>query len=260
MGQELESKSVLLTGASSGIGAATAVALGEAGARLGLLARRLDRLGEVGEAAIAAGAPEVELFQCDLADLEAAQHSAMAAEQHFGGVDVLINNAGMPKRRSVQDLTMADLDLTMDVNFRAPMALTMALLPAMLKRGSGTIVNVSSVGGRLPVKNESAYCASKAAMCGFTESMAADLYGTGVEVRLILPGPIDTEIWDQPDNDDPFFKDRLNPPTLVADGIVEAIRSDLIEHYLPDLSELVAFKNSDLEGFISGMVDMAADQ
>ncbi len=260
MGQELESKSVLLTGASSGIGAATAIALGEAGARLGLLARRLGRLGEVGEAATAAGAPEVELFQCDLADLDAAQRSAKAAEQHFGGVDVLINNAGMPKRRSVQDLTMADLDLTMDVNFRAPMAMTMALLPAMLERGSGTIVNVSSLGGRLPVKNEPAYCASKAAMCGFTESMAADLYGTGVEVRLILPGAIDTEIWDQPDNDDPFFKDQMESPTLVAKGIVDAIRGDSIEHYLPDLSSVVAFKNSDLEGFISGMADMAADQ
>ena len=81
------------------------------------------------------------------------------------------------------------------------MAITLALLPRMLERRSGTIVNVSSIGGRLGIAPEAAYCASKFALAGWSESLAADLVGTGVAVRLVLPGAIDTEIWDQPDND-----------------------------------------------------------
>ena len=90
----------------------------------------------------------------------------------------------------------------MRVNFFGPMRLTLAVLPRMLARDAGMIVNVSSVGGRLGIIHEAAYCASKFALCGWSESMAVDLHGTGVAVKLIEPGPVDTEIWDQPGNDD----------------------------------------------------------
>ena len=93
----------------------------------------------------------------------------------------------------------------MAVNYFSPVAITLALLPRMLERGTGTIVNVSSLGGRLGIVNEAAYSASKFALAGWSESLAADLLGSGVSVRLVLPGAIDTEIWDQPDNDPPDY-------------------------------------------------------
>ena len=86
--------------------------------------------------------------------------------------------------------------------------MTLAVLPRMLERGTGTIVNVSSVGGRLGIFHECAYSASKFALCGWSEAMAVDLHGTGVSVKLIEPGPVDTEIWDQPDNEAPVYRVR----------------------------------------------------
>ena len=105
-------------------------------------------------------------------------------------------------------------------------------------------VNVSSLGGRLGIVHEAAYCAAKFALCGWAESMAMDLWDTGVDVRLVIPGPIDTEIWDQPGNDDPFYDGPLEPPEGVAAGIIAAIEGDTFEHYLPDLKGIAEFKTS----------------
>ena len=125
----------------------------------------------------------------------------------LGGIDVLVNNAAMPKRRRRRrELDPAEVEDVMRVNFFAPMRLTLALLPRMLARGSGMIVNVSSVGGRLGIIHETAYCASKFALCGWSEAMAVDLHGTGVSVKLIEPGPVDTEIWDQPGSEEPLYQ------------------------------------------------------
>lgn len=255
MSSELAGRSVLLTGASSGIGAATAAALAAHGTRLGLLARRIDRLLAVAERCAAEGALEVEVWQCDLADLGAAEKVALDAQEHFDGIDVLVNNAGAPMRRPVQRLGSADVERTMAVNYLAPVRLVLALLPGMIERGRGCIVNVSSLGGRLGIKGEAAYCASKFALCGFTESMAADLHGSGVDVRLVLPGAIDTEIWDRPGNDEAFYDGPLEPPELVAEAIVEAILGDRLELYVPDMKAVVEMKTSDLEGFLEGMIE-----
>jgi short-subunit dehydrogenase len=115
-------------------------------------------------------------------------------------------------------------------------------------------VNVSSLGGRLGIRQEAAYSASKFALCGWSESMAADLWGTGVEVRIVNPGPIDTEIWDQPGNAPADYDGPLEPPSLVADAIVAAIEGDVIETYVPDLRGVVEYKTADLDGFVAGMV------
>jgi len=248
---------VLLTGASSGIGEATALALAAKGTRLGLVARRADRLADVAERCAHLGAREVEAWVCDLAELDAAEVVARQAEEHFGGIDVLVNNAGIPKRRAVTELTHDDVVHTMEVNHFAPVRMTLALLPGMLARGHGCIVNVASLGGRLGIRNEAAYCASKFAMCGWTEAMLADLHGTGVDVRLVLPGPVDTEIWDRPDNDPPFYDGPLEPPSVLADAIVAAVEGDVVEHYVPDLRAVVEMKTADLEGFVAGMAAAA---
>ena len=114
---------------------------------------------------------------------------------------MVVNNAGAPMRRPASRLTMAEVERTMATNYLSPVAITLAVLPRMLLRGSGTIVNVSSLGGRLGIAAEAAYCGSKFALAGWSEALAIDLDGSGVNVKLILPGAIDTEIWDQPGND-----------------------------------------------------------
>ncbi|MBM3661584.1 MAG: SDR family NAD(P)-dependent oxidoreductase [Actinobacteria bacterium] len=255
MGLAVSGSNVLLTGASSGIGAAAAVAFGRAGARLVVTARRVDRLETVAAAARDAGASEVHVVPADLGDLSDAERLAEVTTDLLGGVDVLVNNAGIPKRRSVRDLAPEEVEETMRINFLAPVRLTMCLLPGMLERSRGSIVNVTSLGGRLGIRNEAAYSASKFALTGWSESMATDLWDSGVEVRIVLPGPIATEIWDQPANDDPFFHGPFEPPELVGDAIVEAVQGDRIEVYVPDLSAVVEMKTTDLDGFISGMAE-----
>jgi short-subunit dehydrogenase len=246
----------LVTGASSGIGAALARRLAAGGTTVALVARRADRLEEV-TADCRAGAPGSRAFAADLSDPDAAAALSRRIWDELGPLDLVVNNAGIPMRRPADRLTMAEVERVMRVNYLSPVAITLALLPRLLGRGSGTIVNVSSLGGRLGIATEAAYCASKFALAGWSEALAADLVGTGVSVRLVLPGAIDTEIWDQPDNDPPLYSGPLVPADEVAAGIVECIGSDSFEHYLPDMRAVVEMKTRDFDGFVAGMRAMA---
>ena len=246
----------LVTGASSGIGAATALQLAAAGTTVALVARRADRLEEVAEEC-RVDAPRSRAWAADLSDPEEAADLSRHIWDEFGHLDVIVNNAGIPMRRSAPRLTMDEVEKVMRVNYFSPVAITLALLPRLLDRGSGTIVNVSSLGGRMGIAGEPAYSAAKFAMAGWSESLYADLVGTGVAVRLVLPGSIDTEIWDQPDNDAPFYNGPLTPADEVAAGIVACLASDRFEHYLPDMTAVVKMKTRDFEGFVAGMRAMA---
>jgi short-subunit dehydrogenase len=245
-------KRVLITGASSGLGAALARQLAEREAVVGLVARRSDRLGEV-LADCRRTSPASAMWVADLADTAAAGELALRVADALGGIDVLINNAAIPKRRVVTALDPDEVEDVMRINFFAPMRMTLAVLPRMLARGSGLIVNVSSVGGRLGIIHETAYCASKFALCGWSEAMAVDLHGSGVAVKLIEPGPVDTEIWDQPGSEEPLYQGPKVPAAQVADDIVEALGSDRFEHYVPDMKPVVDAKNADLDAFIAGV-------
>jgi short-subunit dehydrogenase len=246
---EIAGRSVLVTGASSGIGAALAPLLAERGARVGVVARRKDRLEEILERC----GPESRMWVADLGDVDGAVRVAREADEHFGGLDVLVNNAGMPKRRHITTLTAEEVEETMRVNYLSPVRMTLALLPGMLERGRGCIVNVTSLGGRLGIKHEAAYSASKFALTGFSESMHVDLHDTPIDVRLVLPGAIDTEIWDQPDNDDPIYDGPKETPESVAEGIIAAIEGEQFEHYLPDMKAIVEMKTTDVDGFLAGV-------
>jgi short-subunit dehydrogenase len=246
----------LVTGASSGIGAATARLLAARGVTVALVARRADRLEEV-VADCRSTAPDSRSWPADLADPERAARLARSIWDEYGAIDVVINNAGVPMRRPVQRLTMEEVRRPMTVNYLSPVAITLALLPGMLERRSGVIVNVSSLGGRLGIATEAAYCASKFALAGWSESLVADLAGTGVSVRLVLPGAIDTEIWDQPDNDAPLYDGPLVPANEVAAGIVACITSPSFEHFLPDMKAVVEMKTADFDTFMAGMLAMA---
>jgi short-subunit dehydrogenase len=252
---QIKGSNILVTGASSGIGAALAPLLAEGGATVGLVARRADRLDAVLEAC-RAFAPESRRWVADLADTDRAERVALEAWEAFGHLDCLINNAGVPMRRHTAELDFDTVEWVMRVNFLAPARMTLALLPSMLERGSGMIVNVSSVAGRLGNANEAAYSASKFALCGWSEAIAVDLWDTPVDVRLVNPGPIDTEIWDLPGNDDPLYDGPKIPAREMAEGIVAAIEGDHFESYVPDMKPIVAAKDADPDTFLAGMAQM----
>lgn len=228
----IEGSRILVTGASSGIGAELAPQLAERGATVGIVARRRDRLEQVLERC-RVHAPGSRMWAADLGDLELAERVALEAWEAFGGLDALVNNAAIPMRRDVRDVTPEALARVMDVNFHSPVRMGMALLPRMLERGSGCVVNVSSMGGRLGIMHEAAYNASKFALCGWSEAMYMDLLDTGVTVKLVLPGPIETEIWDQPENLPAPFKGPFVPAADCAASIVAAIAGDGFEYYVP---------------------------
>lgn len=250
---------MLVTGASSGIGAALAKSLAARGATVGIVGRREVQLSSV-LAACRVHAPASTSWVRDLGDLEGAEALAVEAWDHFGHVDVLVNNAAMPKRRHVTRITPDEVAETMRVNFESPVRMSLALLPRMLARGRGSIVNVSSFGGRVGILDETAYCASKFALCGWTEAMAMDLWHESVDVRLILPGAVDTDIWDRPGSDPAVYDGPLEPPETVAEGIVAAIEGDGIEHYVPDMKAIAEFKTADLDGFVAGAVAFADER
>ena len=244
----------LVTGASSGIGAACARALARRGTTVVGVARRHEQLEAVLDDC-REHAPASVASACDLGDLAAARKVVADTIERFGRLDALVLNAGMPMRRRVQDLSEHQVREVMELNYLSPVSSALAAIPAMLEQRSGTIVFVSSLVGRLGNGGEAAYCASKFALCGFAEAASVDLAGTGVEVRLILPGPIDTEMWDYHDGQDPpaYDGERFSPD-LVADTVIEALSSTVVEHYVPDLRSIVEMKTADFQGFRDGMV------
>ena len=256
---DLRGATVLLTGASSGIGAAAARLLAKRGATVGLVARRRDRLEEV-LADCQENSPDSYLAVADLSDYTAAENVVRDALARWGAIDVLLNNAGAPKRRHVRDLTPDDVEATMRINFFSPMRMMLTVLPSMLERKRGMIVNVGSMAGRIGVPTESAYSASKFAISGWTEACALDLAGTGVELRLISPGAFDTEIWDLPDNEAPLYHGPLEPPEGVAADIIRAIEGDRFEIYSPDMKDIAAFKTTDIDVFLEGVAAMAREE
>lgn len=249
----------LVTGASSGIGAASARALAEGGAAaVGICARREDRLRTVRDEC-REHAPASEMFVVDLADLDGLGAFAAEVERTLGRVDLLINNAGVAKRRRMPDLALEELRGVLDLNFLAPVALTNALLPGMVERGWGRIVNVSSMGTRSAALRVGAYAASKAALELWTEGLYLDLLGTGVRAQVLVPGTTATEFSrPSPDNEEPFPPDpNAQAPEDVAAGLLRLLRSDDFEGFASDAHAATSHaKRSDPNGFLAGIVPL----
>jgi short-subunit dehydrogenase len=261
---KLDGAKILVTGASSGIGAALAPQLAERGATVGIVARRAERL-EAVVAECRAHTPDSTFWAADLGDIDRAVDVAVAAWDHFDGLDALVNNAAIGMRKTVQTLTADDIDETMRTNFLSPVRMGMALLPRWLERGDGVIVNVSSMGGRLGIVHEAAYCASKFALCGWSETMRMDLEGTGVKVKLVLPGPIETEIWDQRPGELPGLYEGpfVSAADCAADIVAAMEDDDGFEYYTPEevpggfhQKDLVIGKTQSCDDFLTAMANM----
>ncbi|HZP31463.1 MAG TPA: SDR family oxidoreductase [Acidimicrobiia bacterium] len=260
MGYSVEGKTVLVTGGSSGIGAALAEGFAERGATVGICARRADRLAEVLERC-RKHAPESRSWVVDLSQLDAVADFAATAERELGGIDVLVNNAGIPKRRDVQRLTPDVVEATMTLNYFSPVRLTLALLPGLVSRG-GRIVNISSVAARLGPPGEAAYAATKAALTAFSESMAVDLRDTDVLVHVVNPGVIDTELFHLPDNDEGFHSavDAL-PVEAIVQPIVDQLDAGTFEIYVPEwFHDIAAGKFANPQAFLDGTKEYARSQ
>jgi short-subunit dehydrogenase len=252
MGLELKGCRALVTGASSGIGAGLAEALAAQGAIVGICARRGERLTEVVERCMD-HSPESRMWVVDLADLDAVDQLSVDVLDAFGGVDLLVNNAGIPKRRHVTALNIDTITQVMHINYLSPTRLTMALLPQMLARGSGTIVNVSSIAALLSAPGEAAYDASKAALTAFSEAMAMDLWDSGVKVMVVYPGVIDTDLFSLPDNDIPNLPVQAEPVSVAVDAILGGLASGAAQVYVPEyFGDICRSKAQDVGKFLEG--------
>jgi short-subunit dehydrogenase len=251
---KIDGARIVVTGASSGIGEALAPMLALRGATVGVVARREDRLQATLDRC-REHSPDSQMWAVDLSDVDAAVRLVDEAWSAFGSVDCLINNAAVGKRKLLVDHTPEDLEYVMRTNFISPVRMNLAILPKMIERGSGTIVNVASGGGRFGIVHESAYCASKFALTGWSEVAAMDLRDSPVEVKLIQPGAIATEIWiPQPGELPGLPGAEFASPEECALGIADALEADGFEFFVPaDLKAHVDMKNADIDGWIELM-------
>jgi short-subunit dehydrogenase len=255
MGIDLKGCRTLVTGGSSGIGAGLAEELAARGAVVGICARRGELLAEVVGRCME-HSPDSRMWVTDLADDNAVDQLAVDVLDAFGGIDLLINNAGIPKRRHVTALSIETITQVMHINYLSPMRLTMALLPQMLARGSGTIINISSIAAVLSAPGESAYDASKAALTAFSEAMAVDLWETGIKVMVVYPGVIDTPLFSLPDNDVPDLPIPAEPVSVAVEAILGGLETGAAQVYVPDFfREIASGKAKDVGAFLAGTAE-----
>lgn len=261
MGFSVAGKHVLVTGASTGIGAALAIGFAEAGATVGICARREPELAEV-LAEVRRHAPDSKMWTVDLDDLDGLEAFAAEVSLELDGLDVLVNNAGIPKRKNVLALDPETVESVMRLNFLSPVRLTLAFLPELIER-AGRIVNISSVAARLGPPGEAAYTASKAALTGFSESMQVDLAIADhpVRVHLVNPGVIDTRLFHLPDNDPSLAPIDALPTRAMVAPVLEALDAGTFEIYVPGwFADVVGGKFPDTGAFLAGTVAWARDQ
>ncbi|MDP9457868.1 MAG: SDR family oxidoreductase [Actinomycetota bacterium] len=187
----LQGRAALVTGASSGLGRATAIALARAGADVALVARSREELRSAEEEVSGIGRRAVAL-PTDLAIADEAKGAVERAVGEFGRMDFLVNAAGTDVPGTVEELDVEGWDRTLSVNLRAPFLLSKAVFPLMREMGGGTIVNVSSVAGKKGWANASAYCASKFGLTGLTEALADEGKAHGIRAIVLYPGAMAT--------------------------------------------------------------------
>ncbi|MFF0411156.1 SDR family oxidoreductase [Kitasatospora sp. NPDC004745] len=216
---------IVITGASSGIGAATARLLSAQGHPLLLLARRLERLEEL-------ALPETLCRKVDVTDREALREAVREAEERFGPADAIVNNAGAMLLGRIADQDSEEWDRMIDLNVKGVLYGVRAVLPGMLARGAGTVINVSSVAGRKTFPNHTAYVGTKFAVHAMSENLREEVASSGVRVITIAPGAVETELLSHTTDerikeDYQAWKEAAGgalDPQVVAEAVVYAYR------------------------------------
>jgi short-subunit dehydrogenase len=228
---DISGSRVLLTGATGGLGRAIAKALDARGAHLLLTGRKQEALEE-----LAATLRNAEALAADLADRD----DVDALPGRAGQVDVLVHNAGLPGSGRLESFTPEQIDRVLDVNLRAGIMLTHALLPAMTERGRGHLVYVSSMSGKIPTVRASVYAATKYGLRGFAACLRDDLHETPIGVSAVFPGPIKGGgMWDDAGIELPWWVPTKSPDDVGA-AVVKAIESDRPELAVADPGQRMA--------------------
>ena len=231
---DLTGRNVLITGASSGIGRATALEMARRGAHVILAARRLELLDQVAAECRTRGVRATAV----VADVTKPDDCARLAES-AGTVDILVNNAGFAVFDAVEDARAEDLRSMMDTNYFGTVNCTRAILPSMLRRGEGTIVNVASITGIMGFARMGGYCATKFAVIGFTEALRDEVLGRGVRVALVCPGTTETEFFETAEREKMPGASRLMnavSPERVARAVCNAAEDGRYRRILPLLA------------------------
>ena len=192
MSGKLSGKTALITGASAGIGWASAVVLAGEGANLVVIARRQERMTELEAAVQSAGGKAVSLLG-DAKEEDIARRAVDLAVQTFGSLDILINNVGIGNYKTIVETSAEEYDEMMDTNMRSTFLFTRFAVPVMITEGSGTILMISSMAGVYGFGGEAVYCATKFAQVGFAQALDKELRTHGIKVAAICPGGVKTE-------------------------------------------------------------------
>lgn len=194
MNLSFHDKTVFITGATSGIGKASAVMFAKAGARLVLCARRIELLTEVSKDLSEQFGTEVFSFQCDVTKVDDVENGINLIPKTFQDIDVLINNAGLAAGRDTfQNSKLSDMEAMIDTNLKGVLYVTHKILPMMVKRNSGQIIFLGSLAGREPYANGTVYCATKFGIRAINAALKMDLLGTEIKVSTVDPGMVETE-------------------------------------------------------------------
>ena len=228
---------VVITGASSGIGKASAIKFAKKNAKVVLVARRKEKLLQV-EKEILQYTDYTLVCQCDVSNKSQVKEMSDTVLDTFGRIDVLINNAGFVIYGKVSELTIEEIESQMETNYFGMIYCTKNFLPYMIEQGEGHIVNVASVGASLGVPGVVSYCATKFAMLGFSEGLKHELSGTGIDLTVVSPIMVDTPLFDHPSFEN--FSRRSTivvlSPEKVANAVLRAAKSSKLEIVVPSIA------------------------
>ncbi|MEL7356804.1 MAG: SDR family oxidoreductase [Cyanobacteria bacterium J06560_6] len=216
-------QSALITGASSGIGEATARTFAQAGLNVALVARSADKLAALAEELRLLGV-KAEGFAMDLAELEGVKGGIEAAIASFGPIDVLVNCAGMGYTGALNDMPLDDWQQVMALNVTSVFQAVQALLPQMRRQGGGLIVNIASIAAQQSFPNWGAYGVSKAALVALSGAIATEESANGIRVVTVSPGAVNTGLWDTDTVDADFERSQMLTPETVAQTILHTVQ------------------------------------
>lgn len=228
----------LITGASSGIGKATALAFAEAGIHLALVSRSQPQLEAVAETARKFGV-KVQVYPIDLSKV-AEVRSQIEAIAAFSPLDILINNAGMGYTGSLMEMSLTDWQRVIDLNVTSVLQCIQGVLPGMRERKQGTIINVASIAAHQTFPNWGAYCVSKFGLLALSKTLAAEERANGIRVITVSPGSVNTPIWDTDTVNADFDRSMMLTPEVVAQSILYAT---LVPHQAV-VEELILMPNA----------------